>query len=113
MLAQKNKIKREEMPQIIRFGRVFHGNFLTVRTSPILGSMAHTKDTSLHASVVIPKACVKKATDRNLWKRRIYSVIEKFKHKNMKIVIFAKKEIKTASFIEVKKDLENIISKLA
>ncbi len=116
MLSRKNKIKKEEIPQITRFGRIFYGNFVTLRIKDFVFEKENPFLPQNQASVVISKTSIKKATERNLWKRRVYSVIQKseiLKNKNLKIIVFIKKEIKNAGFSDIKNDLENLFSKLA
>ena len=64
------------------------------------------------ATVIVSSKVSKKATERNLYKRRIREVVKNLESIGFDMVIVALKEIKNQDFIGIKKDLENAVGKI-
>jgi len=64
------------------------------------------------ATVIVSSKVSKKATERNLYKRRIREVVKNLELIGFDMVIIALKEIKNQNFIGIKKDLENAVGKI-
>lgn len=58
------------------------------------------------STVIVSSKVSKKATERNLYKRRIREIVKKHKINGFDLVIVALKEVKTSDFTDIKKDLE-------
>jgi len=64
--------------------------------------------------IVVPKSFSKKATDRNLFKRRIKSILRNSKTnnlpKNKSLTFFLKKDAKNIPFKELQREVEKLLS---
>src|SRR3989344_7212904 len=105
MLPRGYKIKKEEIPSIIKKGRNFSSSIFNLKFLP---SPAGNKALF---SVVVPKTVAKKATDRNIIKRRAFEAIKK----NLPFpvagyfIFFSKKEAEKSSFSLINKDISHIL----
>lgn len=106
MLSSSNRLSTSIFKHIIQNGGVFHGNFFIIRCE-------YSKDLS-HFAVSVPKKVAKTAVLRNKIRRRVYSIIRKFKDSfisKQNIVFIAKKDIEKVSFIELTDEIRKIFVK--
>ncbi|MFA6094558.1 MAG: ribonuclease P protein component [Candidatus Paceibacterota bacterium] len=105
MLPKKERIKREEMESILAKGALKHSRLFSVRVMK--------KDVLLSKySFVVSKKVAKLAVERNLLRRRGYSIIKELQSRivpGFNIVFFYKKGVEGASFVELKKEIENFL----
>ena len=123
MLSKKKRADRKDIEQIFKDTRFISSQHLTLKFV-----LAKKKDLP-RISFVVPKTVVKRATGRNLLRRRGYAVLEKYLNKfppGFKgIFVFGKKSIeifgqrknkgknKTQDLaIELKHEIEIILNKL-
>lgn len=67
---------------------------------------------SIHFSVVVAKKVAKTAVSRNKIRRRVYSILGKNIKNPYFIILFGKKGVEKATFVEVKEDIEKLVKKL-
>lgn len=114
MLPKTKRVKRALFQKVFSSGRTLHSTYLTARivlTSPTpLASGAPSK-----FSFVVSKAVAKKAVDRNLLRRRGYSVISKLYNlfpAGLVVVFFYKKGADKLSYASLSKEIEDIFKKV-
>ncbi len=91
MLPKSKRLSTKAFKQVIEKGQSFHGPFLIVR------AIQTTLPT--HISVSVPKKVAKLATERNLLRRRVYSIVSKMSIKQgFDVVIILKPGVDKVSF---------------
>ncbi len=108
MLPSKNRVNKTLFKEILKNGRSIHSPSFSFKylNNPI--------STERQFSVVVSKKVLKRAVDRNLLKRRIYSILkEQLKlNKPYSCVIWPKKEISKMSYAELSVLLLNELKKI-
>lgn len=108
MLPQKRKVSTELFPLVIKRGKTISSDHFSFKFSPLFGI------TESKFSFVVSGKISKKATERNLLKRRGYNVIKK--NSALKIipvagVFFAKKGSTALSFPTLEQEINNLLLK--
>ncbi len=113
MLPKSKRLTTEDF-KVLRGGRVLHTLHLLVRLFPA----AKGTNLSVHgckAAVIVAGSSYKKAVDRNLLRRRLYSIIERnadlLPHASLTII--CKKGALEASFSELQREFQAILPKKA
>ena len=110
MLSSKLKIKRASFSEVLSRGKSFHSPSFTLRV--LKKKSLHEEPSSF--SFVVSQKIAKKATARNLLKRRGYTVIKKLLG-NIKpcyiCVFFAKKEFARLRSAELEKEVFLLLKK--
>ncbi len=105
MLPKKERIKREEMEDVLSKGALKHSRLFSVRVMK--------KDVPLSQySFVVSKKVAKLAVTRNLLRRRGYSIVKELQSRivpGFTIVFFYKKGADTVEFSELKKEIEDFL----
>ncbi len=107
MLHKKNRIVRELFDEIFAKGRVFHGEYMYMKVATIITDPPQCK-----FSCVVSKKVAKKAHDRHLIKRRVYSALyQELSHivGNTHGLIFIKKQEKMPTYAQLAIDIKNIL----
>ena len=89
-------------------------NSRSARNVPQMPLTGFIKEPEKRFAIVISKNTIKKATDRNLLRRRCYSIIQKnlTRIKNGVLGIFlAKKGVEKLKFIEMEKEIVGLLKK--
>lgn len=105
MFPKKNRI-HSFFFKILGKGRIYHSPLFSVNV------LKNKEDNNFRVSVVISKKIAKKATERNLLKRRFLSVLKNNKNllKNDFLYIFyPKKDVQTADFKEIEFEIIKIL----
>lgn len=105
----QSKINREIFDNLLKKGKNTHSPLLSLRYMPILDNQPLSS-----FSFVISGKIAKKATERNLFKRRGRHIIRKLKNKiNNGFVgaFFAKSGSTKVSFSEIEKEIESLLAK--
>lgn len=103
MFARKNRFSfRKGAPK-----KYFQTPFFTIRYD-------NSAKSGLEVAVVVGKKVDKRATVRNKTKRKIVAFVKRSVSTgtNFRLVIYAKKQIKTEEFESIEKDLEQAFNKL-
>lgn len=106
MLPKKNKLNSFFFKIFSRKGQVVHTPLFSLR-------LIKHKYNNFRASVIVSKKIARKATERNLLKRRFFSVISQNKDlfkKDTSYVFMLKKDSVDAEFQEIKKSIQSIVS---
>ena len=109
MLPSKKRIQRAGFEEILKKSVKFETGYFIIR--------AHFPRNGLKSrfSVVISSKSFKKAVDRNLYKRRVYSALEFLQksgtllEKPLFLAIFVKKADKVPSFAKIKENLKEFL----
>ena len=107
MLARKFRVKREMFPALTKKGTVFHEPSMTVRFLKQAESFSRF-------GVVVPKSVSRKASARNLLKRRLWSCIQENQARivpSFDIVFFMKKGSEKLAFSDLKIVFSEILKK--
>ena len=102
-MPSKNKLSREEISRTLSKGRRFHGQFVSVSFVPA----AHFKCTA-----IVAKSVLKLAHDRALIKRRLREILRRSKPDQGSFVVTAKKACAAASFEELARDIEKVLTQI-
>lgn len=111
MLPKNKRISRELFTKAFENTKVFHSSLLTLRVN----FPKEQKDAKLMKfSFVVSTKVAKKAVERNLLRRRGYSIARGLLETVRPgiYMFFFKKEAKDASFADLKKEIHDTISKL-
>ena len=113
MLPQQRKIKRSEFPSFQDKKVQFNGVVLRVQCYERLTSTSPSL-----FSVIVPKKKYKTVSVRNLFKRRVFSIIEMNitsfdKTRFGKFVISPLVAVDDVSFVAIKEDIKSFVSKLS
>lgn len=105
MLKKKQRLSRSDFSQLLRKGKRFHDTYLT---------LVSLVSTSTKCGLVVSKKTAKKAVERNLLRRRVYSVLgdNLSKIENRHIAVLTKKNITDLSFPELEKELLHALDEL-
>lgn len=107
MLPKKQKVDKKLFDEVFKNGRNYHSDFLFLKMS----ALEKQSDKSRFA-VVIPKKISKKATERNLIKRKIFASLRENKGKiktGFAVIIFVKKGIENLEYAEIKEEIYKIL----
>ena len=107
MLPQKNKVSRKIFSGLVHKKNTTHGQYLTLRV------FQQEKGES-RFSFIISKKINKKAVIRNLYKRRAYAIIQKYKNQLLKsfvCIFFFKKEAINLNFKDLEKEIFYLLKK--
>ncbi len=108
MLSRKFKIERKDFPKDLRLGKVLYSPHLS------LFVFKHKIDKPSRFSFVVSSKISKKATKRNLLRRRGYDVISEvitFTKASSLCVFYFKKGSDKISFAETKKEIISLLEK--
>ena len=112
MFPKKNRISKTEFGELLKKGRAFH--------SPHFSLLCFKKENmEPKFAFVVSKKVARNAADRNILRRRGFSVLrdigilkEKNKWAGFFGVFFFKKEAKGTAFKETKKEIEELLRKI-
>lgn len=105
MLQKKRRLTVAGFNEAFARGRRHHGTFV---------QLIHTPGTTFHGAAVVGKKVFKQAVQRNLLRRRLYAVLYAWQTKHSTTATYiciAKPAAKTASFTEIKADLESLLAR--
>lgn len=104
MIPKRQKLTRSLFNEVFLVGKNINTEFFRVKKR---------KSDSQKYSVVISKKILKKATERNEFKRFFYNTIKDldFKPENAEYIFISQKNLKQAKKEEVKKDIEEFLKK--
>lgn len=107
MIPKRNRVTKRLFDEVLKNGKVVHGDFVYFRMSPALDGVQRF-------STVVPKKVFKKAHDRNKVKRQINALISESKTSfpNAHFIFFAKPTIRNVEKELIKKDIQTISTKL-
>jgi len=108
MIPKTNRLaKKKDFQKVFKKGRLAAGKFLWLKCQK------NDKDGG-RAGFVVGLKVSKKATERNKIKRRLRSAFRRFlgKMSGYNVVIGAKPEIKGKKFLEIVRELENLLSEI-
>lgn len=100
MLPQEKRLTREDFTAVGAGKRVITTHF----------SCTKQESSFLKVAIVISKKVAKKATDRNLLKRRVHAVIHKKSPPKGVYIIYARKNSQTLSYKEIEQELTTLLS---
>lgn len=103
MIPKRNRVTKRLFDEVLKNGKVVHGDFVYFRMYPALDGVQRF-------STVVPKKVFKKAHDRNKVKRQINALISasKTSFPNAHFIFFAKPTIREATRESIKQDLSNL-----
>lgn len=107
MLSSKERIRKTEFPRDFRKGKTYH----TPRT--VLFIAPQNKQDATKYAFITPAKVSKKATERNLLRRRGYYAIQKIKTRIPKgyfCVFSFKKGCATLSYKEIEKEIHQLLA---
>jgi len=110
VLPKNNKIKRKDFPKRISHRNTYHSPHLTL----IVFTKNKNSTSNTQVSFVVSKKISKKATKRNLLKRRGYSAIKKVKSKiipNFICVFYFKNKPIELNYSELEKEISTLLKK--
>lgn len=105
-MPKRYRLTGEEIRKLS--GKRVHGRFFSLLVAPIAGD--HAK-----CAVVASTKVAAKAVDRNTIKRRARNVVARRiagVQQPVALVLYSKREAKTADFSEIERDIEALFSKL-
>lgn len=105
MLKKKERLTKKEFDRFFATGARKHNDLFT---------LIYKTDPSFHGAVVVGKKVHKRAVDRNLLRRRIYSILYRLsRDQGLKgvYIILTKPMAAGAGFAELKSTLEKFIPK--
>lgn len=110
MLSKTQKVNKKLFENTFKKnGKTFHSDFLYLKTDK-----QENKDAKSKFAFVIPKKIVKNATDRNLTKRRCFSVLRENKEnikKGFVAIFFLKKGAEKLNFEELQNQIIFLLKK--
>ena len=107
MLSSKNRIQKTLFEKISQNGSLKQSKFFSAKCFRLEKTLNEKR-----FSIVISKKVLKTATDRNLLKRRVYSILRGFLSKitpAVSIVFYPKKGIETVLYSDLKKEIEGFL----
>jgi len=107
MLPKPNRLKKQkEFEYIFKNGKTIKGKYFFIRIVP-------SSQDYCRIGFIVSKKVAKSAVLRNKIKRRLRAAAREFRNilGSYDIIFIAYPNIKTASYQEIKKDLESIIAK--
>jgi len=108
MISKQQRLGKKEFNNVFKEGTSFHSDFLFVKI------LKTENSNQSKFSVSIPIKIVKKAVERNLLRRRLYSIINKNLDKTKEgfnVVIILKKGGEKIDFDTYKKEIELLFKK--
>ena len=102
MLSKNKRVTKDIFQTILKKGNIISGSFFLFRYIPF--------ERPAYAFVV-SKKIAKTAIKRNSLRRAGYNILRNYKLKSASGLFFYKKEALTTPQIELKKDIENILTK--
>jgi ribonuclease P protein component len=108
MFPQKDKLPRKSFSEVFRKGKVISSGYLSLK-------FAALKEIKPGFSVVVSSKVSKKATERNLIKRRTYFILRKHKKDipfKMSLIFFIKPEARKLKFKEFEGEITSLIKKI-
>jgi ribonuclease P protein component len=116
MLPKEKRVTSGSFEAILKKGALFHSSFFTLRILPCFAEATQGKPKESKFSVVVSKKVAKTAVLRNKIRRRVYSCIREIlktssTRKPGLLVFFAKKDVDKLKFINLKSEVENLLSK--
>jgi ribonuclease P protein component len=110
MLSKKNKLSAKLFSLFGRSGRLFHSDNLTLR----YGAKVLSGD-DYKVSVVVSRKVSPKAVQRNLLKRKVFSIVRNSKE-NLKpksvYIFYLKKTINGVEIRDIEKEVNNLLRKV-
>lgn len=106
MIPKKNRLNKAIFQEVFKKSKVFHGTFVSFRIN--YGEYKISR-----FSVVVPKAVIPLAVNRNSLKRKMYNSIKIKPNSNYIGIITLKKEAKNIKIEEIIKDFEETLKKYA
>ncbi len=108
MLSKNKRVKRSIFPETLQRGKSAYSPFLSLKC------LKRSDARESKFSFVVSKAVAKKAVERNLLRRRGYSIIKDNQSKikgSFTCIFFFKKEAINLSFKELEKDILFLLKK--
>lgn len=105
MLKKKQRLSRSDFSQLLRNGkRIFSTNLILI----------YSKSTTTKCGLVVSKKTAKKAVERNLLRRRVYSVLGNnfSKLENFHVAVITQKGITKLSFKELEKEIVQALQEI-
>ena len=106
MLPKKNRLDTKTVEKVFKMGTFINSQSLTLRF------LKEKENLQIHISVVAPKSVAKRATERNLLRRRGYialnGTISKFPPGFTGVLVFKK----PIPLLEVKNEIEILLNKI-
>jgi len=109
MLSQKKRVQRPLFPRVVKAGKTYSSPYLSVRVL-----FAPEQATPSKHSFVVSKKVAKSAPQRNLLKRRGYSIIENLGDgvpDGFILIYYLKKGTPKLSYKELEKELHELLKK--
>lgn len=110
MLSRSKKINTQLFKEVLNKGKIYNFPYFSIKVSNLLVDDPQSKFTC-----VISKKVIKKAVQRNLFKRRFFSIVQK-KYKelsgNRAVIFFLKKGGEQLSFDDLEKEILSIFKKI-
>jgi ribonuclease P protein component len=105
MLKKKNRLSRREFDHLLKSGRRVHGVHLSIMVAP--------STTPLKCGVVVSKKTAKRATARNLLRRRVYAILGDYvgNHSGY-LAVFTKPSCTTFSYQELTDELTTLLARI-
>lgn len=109
MIPSKYRLKRGEKQKSASNRRFFRSNMISISLTP-LGDRSDVPK----ITIIVSKKIIKTATSRNLIKRRVYNIISEhvFNMKPGIYMVYIKKEAKSASYIKLKENIEDVLKEI-
>lgn len=109
MLSKKQKVNKKLFEEVFNEGRVFHSDFLYLKIS-----LLENKSDKSKFAFTISKKIAKKASDRNLIKRRGFAILRENKENILNgfvIIFFTKKGIEKLKYTDFKNEVILLLKK--
>lgn len=104
MLPKRKRVTKDLFSHIMKNGRVLSSPLFTLR---------YINQKTPQYAFVAPKTIIKQAVSRNKLRRKGYAVLSQTKTlPNVLGVFFYKKQANTASFLDIRTDIEALINKI-
>lgn len=104
MIPVKHRVTNIHFTDVLKKGRRIDGVFVYMKYKMAQGS---------RFSAVVPTSVEKKAVKRNSIRRKIREAVKPYITKTKVYgIVFAKKEIKNASFSDIQRDIDGIFKKI-
>jgi ribonuclease P protein component len=110
MLPINRRVKKELFPEIMKTGIFSHGNSFYIKY------LDQKNDKPSLFSFVIPAKIVKTSVKRHKLKRKMTAVVEKHLktiRNGFWVLVFAKKDVSGASYVEIEKEILDLLSKVS
>lgn len=104
MLKKSRRLTKRQFGEFFRNGARFHSPFC---------QLVYSKSKGFHGAVVVGKKVFKRAVDRNRLRRRVYNILYRLLKDGGQggvYIVITKPSAASASFTELKKDLEKLFN---